>query len=841
MMATINGGTGGNTIIGGNGDDSILGNAGQDSLFGGAGNDTLSGGTDADALFGGAGADSLAGDGGNDTIIGGAGHDAIDGGAGNDRLSGDHGDVATGTRLAFRWSGTPDLGNGGQIDDGDVMKSGVQAVGPVAVTYTLDNSTAQFQTQSVGVAGIAGNGTANPNSAIGLEDSNTLRLGFSEGVRNVSFRLSDLDDGPDTVIVRAYDTAGNQIAFTATAGTNVTSASTGTAAWDDTFGAPTTTWASDTDLRASVLIEVPGPVGRIDIIYNSPSDGSMVGSDIYFDHPIIVTAEAGSDTINGGDGDDTLDGGAGNDSLSGGTGADHLYGGEGADTVRGDTGDDLADLGGGNDVFGSFGDEGGNDTIYGAGGDDTILSGTGDDLVYGGTGDDLIVDAGGNDTIYGDAGNDTIAITDDHMSDTIFGGTGWDLLTLTEGGAAAGVNVTFSASNTGRYTFTEMSSTGATSSGLFSEVEGIAVTSFDDAVDATLDTDGVDIRANAGDDTIIGGYGNDALSGGSGADRLSGGAGNDTLEGGIGADLFGFVRTGGMDDVTDFDMTDVSGKTLDQLDVSALRTLEGDPVSWSDVTVTVDGAGNAILTFPEGESIRLLGIAPADVSTRQDMVRMGIPCFTSGTPILIPQGWTMVEALREGDLVQTTMGVQPIIWTRCHTLTQSDLTQRPDLRPIHFPIGAIGNSVPLRLSPQHAVLLRCPLGNTVLVRARHLAEIGFGKTRVAKGVRHVSYHHILLPRHSILCASGAPVESFYPGPQAVAMLDWPSRLALSAAIFSNVTVRDPRLDTSPCAAYGPRVHPLVALKALKNMSPMAFDRACFSAAGQPDPRAFSLR
>ena len=77
-MATINGGTG---------NDSLTGLAESDSITGNAGNDTLLGLGGSDLIFGGEGNDSLFGGIGNDLLEGGAGNDNIDGGDGIDTLS----------------------------------------------------------------------------------------------------------------------------------------------------------------------------------------------------------------------------------------------------------------------------------------------------------------------------------------------------------------------------------------------------------------------------------------------------------------------------------------------------------------------------------------------------------------------------------------------------------------------------------------------------------------------------------------------------------------------------------------------------------------------------------
>ena len=145
---------------------------------------------------------------------------------------------------------------------------------------------------------------------------------------------------------------------------------------------------------------------------------------------------------------------------------------------------------------------------------------------------------------------------------------------------------------------------------------------------------------------------------------------------------------------------------------------------------------------------------------------MGVPCFAAGTRIRTPQGERPVEAIAVGDLVMTPNGAVPVLWHGARRLSAADLDARPDLRPVQIAAGAIGNRRELRLSPQHAVLVPGQQGGR-LIRARHLAEAG-GPARVARGVRQVSYHHLLLPSHALVWAERALAESFYPGNMAVA-------------------------------------------------------------------------
>jgi Ca2+-binding RTX toxin-like protein len=552
----------------------------------------------------------------------------------------------------------------------------------------------------------------------------------------------------------------------------------------------------------------------------------------------------GNDSLSGGSGNDLVDGGAGNDQIVGGRGNDTFYGGANNDEIIGDgqlydatsyasgliglpttlhvvngseapitlcyidlfgakqplttiaagqtynyatltsanffltdaRGYFLDVIQGGNQTFtysGPFADllyggdgedsllgQLGNDTLYGDAGNDTLYGGYGDDSLYGGLGNDSLLGDSGNDTIYGDGGNDSVTGADG--SDLLFGGLGDDSLS---GG---------------------------------NENDTI----YGDGGNDSLSGD-------AGDDGLYGGAGVDTLLGGIGNDTLQGGAGNDVLSGGAGRDVFGFAGGGGADLVTDFDPTVTAGVTADQLDVSALQRADFAPVKVWDVTVQTDGAGNALLLFPGGESVVLQGVSPAVVQQPGMLHAMGVPCFVQGTRIATPLGPRPVEEIAAGDQVVTAGGLtQPVIWHGRQWVLAEALTERPGLRPVVLP--ARRGHAPLLLSPQHAVLIAA-LGG--LARARHLAEFGLAKQ--AQWTGGVRYHHLLLPRHALICAEGQWCESFYPGPMALAMLDRAEVLQVRAAVLG----QSPGLETgaTPNLAklYGPRCLPLLTRRHLR--------------------------
>ncbi len=289
------------------------------------------------------------------------------------------------------------------------------------------------------------------------------------------------------------------------------------------------------------------------------------GDSLYGSGALSVEAGGGNDTVNiyargYAGGDVTVRAGAGNDlvessalfvDVTGGlVGTSRLYGGSGNDTLNGNAVDNNADGGSGNDRITLIGDyntadggtggdrikvtaalgqawhggpEFGNNTASGGDGDDAIegvlafsFSGFGTNELHGGAGNDRLIatisfdlspDPSSDDypltgeaksLVYGDAGDDRISVRvignvedgEFAISSELYGGAGNDRLTVRGG-------------------------------------EG---------------------------NILNGGAGNDTLIGGSGSDTLIGLQGDDALQGKGGADifLFGFIRSGERDRISDF-------------------------------------------------------------------------------------------------------------------------------------------------------------------------------------------------------------------------------------------------------------------------------------------------
>jgi serralysin len=363
--------------------------------------------------------------------------------------------------------------------------------------------------------------------------------------------------------------------------------------------------------------------GGTDVLYGGDGGDTLNGGDALDN----LRGEAGDDLIFGEDGNDILDGGAGADALDGGQGfdtvtyrystgavsvdlsggvntgdaagdtftaverfqlgafddgfmgaggadeawgylgADTMAGGDGADRLHGDAGDD-----------GLAGDAG-DDWLWGADGADTLDGGAGVDQLRGDDGDDILSGGGeldniqggsGNDILNGDQGNDVL--DGGAGADALSGGDGYDTATYRYASAAVSLNLASGVH------------TGDAAGDSFSGIERFQL-------------------SNQGDG-FIGSSGADIVLGMGGADTLIGGGGDDVLTGGAGADVFGIDSMGfGADTITDFQ------NGVDTIHVVGVAGWD----DFSDLSISTNGAGWAVVTFPDGSSITLTGMIASQV------------------------------------------------------------------------------------------------------------------------------------------------------------------------------------------------------------------------------------
>lgn len=222
----------------------------------------------------------------------------------------------------------------------------------------------------------------------------------------------------------------------------------------------------------------------------------------------------------------------------------------------------------------------------------------------------------------------------------------------------------------------------------------------------------------------------------------------------------------------------------------------------SNITQTTE----TVTTFDHETTIDLNGdgiIQPSEVGNGNFNTAVGITisaavCYAEGTLISCVDGLRRVEDLKEGDLVQTMdNGVQPVIWNGRTVYSSLDLLSNRKLLPISISAKRTSTGNDLRVTRQHRMLD----ARGCFVKATDIEQLPHSNTRIAKGVRKVAYHHLLLPRHEVIFANGLASESFYPGPEAMRALGRIGR--------AKVESRIPGLASKPVEdVYGPLARPM---------------------------------
>ncbi|QGX96859.1 Hint domain-containing protein [Roseovarius faecimaris] len=153
------------------------------------------------------------------------------------------------------------------------------------------------------------------------------------------------------------------------------------------------------------------------------------------------------------------------------------------------------------------------------------------------------------------------------------------------------------------------------------------------------------------------------------------------------------------------------------------------------------------------------------VSDQNSSYTHTVVCFEASMPISTPRGHVAAGLIRAGQSVCTLDGGhQPVLWTG-HMRAKGVGAAAP----VRFAPGTIGNSQELIVSQQHRILVRSPLAELLFASHEVLvpAKAMLGEPGVTLQIRHdITYVHLLLARHHILNAAGAPCESLFMGTRA---------------------------------------------------------------------------
>lgn len=157
----------------------------------------------------------------------------------------------------------------------------------------------------------------------------------------------------------------------------------------------------------------------------------------------------------------------------------------------------------------------------------------------------------------------------------------------------------------------------------------------------------------------------------------------------------------------------------------------------------------------------------------------GVPdflCIAAGTLIETQSGPVPVEDLRPGHNVRGRDGrLHALVAIGKSRASGALLVAAPQLGPIEIPPGALGATLPVRVSPNHCVLIESAAADLLfdgpaLIPAKALVSAGLAYP--ASQETDTEYFHLLFDRHIAVCASGVWVESLYlgaPGQTWVAM------------------------------------------------------------------------
>lgn len=539
-------------------------------------------------------------------------------------------------------------GPGGQAEDGSViLTDGINST-KVSASFT---PLGWFETGTSGFG------------ATGLNAPIQASFDFSKPVTDLAFDLKNVNSTgagtDDRITLHIYDAQGNLMPAA-----DVTAALGGLTHHNVIVNTDGSVSIEGEGLSEDeVSVNIPGAISRVVVTMDNGPDGSQTDdlgiSDFSFSIPAVVDdivegtpgddeigiyyigdpegdridaadnaagndddvvyAGLGDDTVYAGQGNDLVYGGAGNDSIEGDNGDDSLYGGDGGDILEGRAGNDLLDGGAGDDrIYAHEGD----DTIYGGTGNDTVEAGAGDDLIYFGDGDDSVNGDLGNDTLYGGDGDDFVRGS--YGEDVLYGGLGddyvwggWndDLFIVEEdfgNDTYAGEDVLETKGDTvdmSRVTSDLRIDFRDARPGFGSFTDGVSTAQYEEIENFIL---------GSGDDTVV-------LGNGSGLDRVEGFTAPD-------------------------DNGDGTFNGNDQIDVTNILDAGGLPVDTADVTVTDDGGGNAVLTFPNGEALTLIGVSPAALATPAALEAIGIPAAAApdGT-VSGTAGSDLIDASYTGD------------------------------------------------------------------------------------------------------------------------------------------------------------------------------------------------
>ena len=248
------------------------------------------------------------------------------------------------------------------------------------------------------------------------------------------------------------------------------------------------------------------------------------------------------------------------------------------------------------------------------------------------------------------------------------------------------------------------------------------------------------------------------------------------------------------------DLVEVGGGVSDhtfQIDV-----LDAGGVSIASVVQTVPNGATVPVSFSFSpttptSTLRITNTnATNTVASDGGVDNVSVTCFANGTLIDTATGLQAVETLTAGAALRTIDGrFKPLRLILSRAIAPHEMGD-DRLCPVRILAGALGCGLPKRdllVSRQHRVLVTSIIAQRMFGRAQVLVPAirltALPGIFLDKAVASLTYYHLVLQDHDVIFAEGAPTETFFPGPAAIAALPPKARAEL-ALLFPQLRAPD---------------------------------------------------
>lgn len=264
-----------------------------------------------------------------------------------------------------------------------------------------------------------------------------------------------------------------------------------------------------------------------------------------------------------------------------------------------------------------------------------------------------------------------------------------------------------------------------------------------------------------------------------------------------------------------------NGDTLDD-------PTSGSGYSGFSSTATRVGSGENFGNDQDGFSIQRGGAGFTNNSTPTP----GAPnvCFASGTMLQTPHGFTEIERLRAGDLVNTRdSGFQPIRRIFARRVSFAEVVRDKSLVPVCVDSKVLGLGAeqrPLSVSRHHRLLVTGKIAQRMfghqelLVPAKDL--LGCDGVTVETPKTGFYFFHVLLEKHHVLNANGIAAESLFLGAESLKAISDAAREELEILFPGSLNTPGQTMPHSArMLASGARARQMVRRYAKNDKMPLA--------------------